>query len=96
MALDALMPEGTASVVTARFAAQREVVAVARGRSAATLMSSASWGTRSPGVEGVYDRHGYTAEMADALAKLAALVDTIVHPRDDVVVPMVTRRKRTR
>jgi integrase len=32
------------------------------------------------GVEKVYDRHSYTDEKADALAKLAALVETIVNP----------------
>jgi integrase len=32
------------------------------------------------GVEKVYDRHSYTDEKADALAKLAALVSTIVNP----------------
>jgi integrase len=32
------------------------------------------------GVEGIYNRHEYTAEKADALAKLAALVATIVNP----------------
>jgi hypothetical protein len=44
------------------------------------------------GVEGVYDRHHYNGEKANALAKLATLIDNIVHPRD-VVVPM-TRTKR--
>jgi integrase len=42
-------------------------------------------GHRLPGVRGVYDRHEYLAEKALALAKLAALVDGIVHPRDTVV-----------
>jgi integrase len=37
------------------------------------------------GVEGVYDRHSYRQEKADALRKLAALIDTIVHPRENVV-----------
>ena len=41
------------------------------------------------GVEGVYDRHKYLEEKAAALAKLAALVERIVHPPDDaVVVPL--------
>ena len=31
------------------------------------------------GVEGVYDRHSYAVEKADALARLAALVGQIVH-----------------
>ena len=34
------------------------------------------------GVEGVYDRHAYTDEKADALQRLAALIDAIVHPRE--------------
>jgi integrase len=38
-----------------------------------------------PGVAGIYDRHAYFDEKAAALAKLAALIDTIVNPRDTVV-----------
>ena len=45
---------------------------------------------RSRGVEGVYDRHRYDAEKAAALAKLAALIDAIVNPRDNVL-PMQKR-----
>jgi integrase len=45
------------------------------------------------GVEGVYDRHSYRAEKADALARLAALIDAIVHPRANVM-PLVKRAKR--
>jgi integrase len=45
------------------------------------------------GVEGVYDRHSYREEKADALRRLAALIDGIVHPRVNVV-PMAKRRKR--
>jgi hypothetical protein len=37
------------------------------------------------GVEGVYDRHRYRNEKRDALARLATLIDGIVHPRDNVV-----------
>jgi integrase len=37
------------------------------------------------GVEGVYDRHSYRDEKADVLRKLAALVDCIVNPRENVV-----------
>ena len=37
------------------------------------------------GVEGVYDRHAYSDEKAAALAKLAQLIDVIVHPHDTVV-----------
>ena len=45
------------------------------------------------GVEGVYDRHSYAAEKADALTKLAGLVASIIHPPEgDNVVPMPARR----
>jgi integrase len=37
------------------------------------------------GIEGVYDRHSYRDEKADALKRLATLIDGIVHPRDDVL-----------
>lgn len=43
------------------------------------------------GVEGVYDRHSYRDEKADALQRLAALIDSIVHPRENVV-PLAKRR----
>ena len=33
-----------------------------------------------PGVAGVYDRHEYDAEKADALLRLAALINTIINP----------------
>jgi integrase len=46
------------------------------------------------GVEGVYDRHSYRAEKADALARLAALIHGIVNPREENVVPMAKRKKR--
>lgn len=35
------------------------------------------------GVEGIYDRHEYFDEKADALARLAALIDEIVKPSPD-------------
>jgi integrase len=47
-----------------------------------------------PGVEGVYDRHSYRDEKADALRRLAALIDAIVHPRSADVLPMKRRGKR--
>jgi integrase len=56
-------------------------------RSARSLMSRAGvlphiservLGHAIPGVEGIYDRHAYDAEKAEALAKLAALVASIV------------------
>jgi integrase len=43
------------------------------------------------GVEGIYDRHSYLDEKADALKRLAALIDAIVHPRPADVLPI---RKR--
>ncbi len=43
------------------------------------------------GVEGVYDRHSYRDEKADALARLAALIDGIVNPRENVV-PMTSEQ----
>ena len=46
-----------------------------------------------PGVEGVYNRWEYHAEKADALTRLAAHVDGIVHPRPPNVVP-IKRAKR--
>jgi integrase len=48
------------------------------------------------GVRGVYDRYGYVDEKADALAKLAALIDTIIHPRSANVVPMTKPKKQRR
>ena len=39
-----------------------------------------------PGVEGVYGRHSYREEKADALGRLAALIETIVNqPATNVV-----------
>src|SRR5207344_2757667 len=58
-------------------------------RSARSLMSRAGvrpdiaervMGHAIPGVEGIYDRHSYRDEKAEALRRLAALIDTIVHP----------------
>jgi integrase len=46
------------------------------------------------GVEGVYDQHKYDPEKAEALAKLAALLDAIVNPRAANVVPIRKRAKR--
>jgi hypothetical protein len=40
------------------------------------------------GVEGVYDRHEYFDEKSEALRKLAALIEMIVHPPADNVVPL--------
>jgi integrase len=71
-------------------------------RTARSLMSRAGerpeiaervMGHAIAGVEGVYDRHSYAAEKADALKRLAALIDGIVHPRDNVT-PLPKRAKR--
>jgi integrase len=40
------------------------------------------------GVEAIYDRHAYTSEKGDALAKLAALIERIVNPPEANVVPL--------
>jgi integrase len=37
------------------------------------------------GVESVYDRHSYSDEKAEALEALAALVDRILNPSENVV-----------
>ncbi len=71
-------------------------------RTARSLMSRAGvrpdiaervMGHAIAGVEGVYDRHSYDDEKAAALAKLAALIDGIVNPRENVT-PMRKRAKR--
>jgi integrase len=41
-----------------------------------------------PGVEGIYNRHSYDAEKADALRKLAALIERIVNPPEENVVAL--------
>ena len=46
------------------------------------------------GVEGVYDKHSYLTEKADALKRLAALIDRIVNPRNNVVSMTKAKRKR--
>ncbi len=43
-----------------------------------------------PGVEGIYDRHSYREEKADALAKLAGLIALILDPPAENVVPIGT------
>jgi integrase len=68
-------------------------------RTARSLMSRAGvpgehgervLGHMQPGVQGIYDRHQYFEEKAAALRHLAALIDSIVHPKPeaDTVVPM--------
>jgi integrase len=46
------------------------------------------------GIEQVYDRHQYKTEKGAALAKLAALIDSIVHPRSADVLPMKGKKQR--
>jgi len=46
-----------------------------------------------PGVEGIYNRHHYHDEKADALVRLASLLDGIINPRDNVT-PLQKRAKR--
>jgi hypothetical protein len=71
-------------------------------RTARTLMSKAGvssevsercLGHVIAGVQGVYDRHDYLPEQRDAFAKLAALVERIVHPADQRP-PARSRRRR--
>ena len=51
-------------------------------------------GPRHSGVRGVYDRFEYLDEKGHAFEALAALIERIVRPTDDVVVPLKkTRRK---
>jgi hypothetical protein len=45
------------------------------------------------GVQGVYNRHAYFEEKADALQRLATLVETILNPPDKTnVVDLAARR----
>jgi integrase len=46
------------------------------------------------GIEAIYDRYAYRDEKADALKRLAALIDGIVHPRENVVSIVKKRAKR--
>jgi integrase len=71
-------------------------------RSARSLMSRAGvrpdiaervLGHAIGGVHGTYDRHSYRDEKADALRRLAALIDSIINPRENVL-PMQKRGKR--
>ena len=63
-------------------------------RTARSLMSKAKikphiaervLGHAIPGTEGIYDRHTYADEIAEALDRLAALIERIVNPADNVV-----------
>jgi integrase len=64
-------------------------------RSSRSLMSRAGvpsdiaervLGHKLQGVEGVYDRYAYINEKADALARVARLIESIVRPSDKVVL----------
>jgi integrase len=48
-------------------------------------------GHKLQGVEGIYDRHSYAHEKADALQRLAALVDRILNPPTGNVVTMARK-----
>ena len=72
-------------------------------RTARSLMSRAGvrpdigervLGHVQPGIQSVYDRHAYLDEMAAALAKLEALIDSIVNTRDTVVPMRKPAKKR--
>jgi integrase len=72
-------------------------------RTARTLMSRVGirpdvservLGHKQQGVVGVYDRFDYREEKADALKRLAALVETIVNPRAGNVIVMADRKPR--
>jgi integrase len=87
--LDAMLPEGMAAWTVHDLR-----------RSARSLMSRAGvrpdvaervMGHAIVGVEGVYDRHSYRDEKADALQRLATLIDGIVHPRENVL-PLTAKR----
>jgi integrase len=43
------------------------------------------------GIEGIYNRHSYDEEKAEALNKLASLIDRIIHPPSDNVVSLQGR-----
>ena len=45
------------------------------------------------GVHGIYNRHAYASEKADALARLATLVDTIINPPDQTNVVELSARR---
>ena len=51
-------------------------------------MPSACLATRRAGVAGIYDRHSYHTEKTAVLAKLANLIERIVSPPADNVVPL--------
>ena len=50
-----------------------------------TEISELVLGHSIKGVRRVYDRHGYAEEKGQALVKLAALIERILSPADNVV-----------
>ena len=67
-------------------------------RTARSLMSRAGvrpdvaervMGHAIAGVEGIYDRHSYRNEKADALRRVAGLIETIINPSVGNVLPLV-------
>ena len=54
-------------------------------------MPSAFWATRLSVSRAIYDRHGYGDEMADALKRLARLIEKIVNGEPDNVVPFIAQ-----
>ena len=72
-------------------------------RTARSLMSEAGvssehservMGHAVGGIEGVYDRHQYDSEKADALRRLAARINAIVNPPRGNVLPMKKGKRR--
>ena len=72
-------------------------------RTARSLMSRAGvrpdiaervLGHAIPGIEGVYDRHHYSEEKADALKRLAHQIETIINPPKGNVVAIANADKR--
>ena len=71
-------------------------------RTARTLMSEAGvqsdhaervLGHVVQGVQGVYDRHKYKEEKAEAVKRVAHLIETIVNPPKGNVVAIPKRRR---
>ena len=73
---------------------RRDGALVDEPRRRATGHAERVMGHAIAGVEGVYDRHSYRDEKADALARLAALIETIINPRAENVVALAKPRKR--
>jgi hypothetical protein len=46
-----------------------------------------------PGIRGTYDRHEYLSEKRHAFEALAALIDRIANPADNIVALSASRAK---